>query len=66
MTTTRENVESPTDRASRSLLMDFGSGLGSGSELTIESIRARADATSEVLERIMQTSVPPQRWGINE
>lgn len=54
MTTTHENVESPTERASRSPFIDFGSAPGSESELTIESIRERADATSEVLERIMQ------------
>lgn len=48
------------------LFIDFGSAPGSESELTIESIQERADATSEVLKRIMQRSVQPQRWGINE
>jgi hypothetical protein len=66
MTTIHENVESPTERASRSLLMDFGSVPGSESELTIETIRERVDSTSEVLERILHRSVPPHRWGINE
>jgi len=64
--TRHDNVESPTERARRNPFMDFGSAPGSESELTIEIIRERADATSEVLERIMQRSVPPQRWGINE
>ena len=66
MTTTHENVESPTERASRSLLMDFGSAPGSESELTIETIRERVDSTSEVPEWILHRSVPPHRWGINE
>jgi hypothetical protein len=64
--TTHENAESPTGRASRSLLIDFGSASGSEAELIIESIPERADATSEVLERITERSVPPQHWGINE
>lgn len=66
MTTANENVESPTERASRSLFVDFASAPGSESELTIESIRERREATSEVMERIPHSSVPPQRWGINE
>lgn len=66
MTTTHQNAENPTKRASRSLLIDFGSAPDSESELTIETIRKRADATSEVLERILHRSVPPHRWGINE
>jgi hypothetical protein len=66
MTTTHENVGSPTERASRSLLIDFGCAPGSESKLTIEIVRERADSTSEVLERILHRSVPPHRWGINE
>lgn len=66
MMTTHEDVESPTERTSRSPFIDLGGAPGSESELTIESIRERADATSEVLERIMHRSTPPQRWGINE
>ena len=66
MTTIHEKVESPTERASRSLLVDFGSAPASESELTIEIIRERVDSSSEVLERILHRPVPPQRWGINE
>lgn len=64
--TTHENVENPTERTSRTLLVDFGSAPGSESELTIKTIRERVDSTSEVLERILHRSIPPQRWGINE
>lgn len=66
MTTTDENVEKPTERACRSRLMDFGSTPGSESKLTTETIRERADSTSEVLEGILHRSVPAQKWGINE
>jgi hypothetical protein len=45
-------------------------GLGNApcpkSALTIESIRKRADSTSEVLERILHRPLPPQLWGFNE
>ena len=36
------------------------------SEDTVESIRQRADASSDVLERILHRSIPPPRYGINE
>lgn len=61
---THETVESPTEHASRRLLMDFGSAPGSESELTIESTRERTGTTYEVLEKIMQGCVPTHRWGI--
>ena len=66
LTTTHENVESSTERAHRNPYMDVGSAPGSESELTIECIRERADTNSELLERIMRRSVPPQKWGIIE
>ena len=35
-------------------------------EDTVESIRQRADASSDVLERILHRTIPPPRYGINE
>ena len=33
---------------------------------TVESIRQRAGASSDVLERILHRPIPPLRYGINE
>ena len=66
MNTKSELTESPADQATRSLFIHFGNAPGPESELTIETIQKRAGSNSEVLERIMERSVPPQRWGINE
>ncbi len=48
--TRHDNVESPTERTSRNLFKDLGSVPGSESEWTIESIRERANTTSEGLD----------------
>ncbi len=66
MTTTRENVENPIERASRSFLMDFGRALGSQSELSIETIRERADSSSEVREGFCTDPFRHNDGGINE
>ena len=59
-------LRSMAEQAGLDMFTHFGNAAHSEFDLTIESIRQRADITPGLLESILHRSVPPPRWGINE